>query len=92
MSGVLLPEIWSNEIMRSFQEKSRVNRTETKHVLSLGQNIALTAEQIFAAINDESTDPIIRDALIAYMAKCRISAPEPDKIRISEIYGQKILR
>jgi hypothetical protein len=78
--------------MRSVQEKSRINRTETKLVLSLGQNIALTAEQVFAAIDDESTDPIIRDALVAFMAKRRITAPEPDKIRVNQIYGHKILR
>ena len=92
----MVPSLWAGEIMRTFKAQNRLfdQVVETKHVLSLGQNLALTADQIFAVINDESTDPIIRDALIAYMAKIRIAPTPKDevKIQVDTLYGYKPMK
>ena len=64
----------------------------SKIVLTLGPNIGLTAAQVNGAIGDSTTDPIIRDALIAYKAKMRVMDTPPETVRVDQIYGHKIIQ
>lgn len=92
MSGKLIDnEIWSQQMLAEMQRKIALEdiRMYEAPILSLGPNIALTALQVDKAIADGSTDPIIRDALIAFKAKYRITGPPEVKIRADMIYGYK---
>ena len=91
MSGEFIPDIWSEALIEQMKRKIdletmlKVNTV----VLTLGPNIGLTAEQVNDAIRDEATDPIIRDALIAFKAKMRITDTPPVRVRLGKIYGFK---
>lgn len=94
MSGELIPEIWSAELTKQMHKKMAMEDVLKQRpvVLSLGPNIGLTAEQVNDAIRDEATDPIIRDALIAFKAKMRITDTPPVRVRVDKIYGFKPLK
>jgi hypothetical protein len=94
VSGELIPEIWSAELTKQMHKKMAMEDVLKQRpvVLSLGPNIGLTAEQVNDAIRDEATDPIIRDALIAFKAKMRITDTPPVRVRVDKIYGFKPLK
>lgn len=94
VSKLIDNELWSQQMLAEMKRKSMLDelRTFEQPILSLGPNIALTASQIDKAIADGSTDPIIRDALIAFKAKYRITGPPPVTIRADQVYGNKIWR
>jgi hypothetical protein len=90
--GVLVPDIWSEELLRRFKENMTLKPVFDPPFIRLGPNIALSEAQVMAAIHAPDTDPIIRDALIAYCAKMRITVKEPDRINVGKIYGYKTVR
>ena len=89
MSSEFVPEIWSQKMLAEFQKNLALKTVmeESTIVLNLGPNIGLTTAQVNAAIADEGTDPIIRNALIAFKAKMRIADTPPERIRVDKIYG-----
>jgi hypothetical protein len=93
--SLMLPEIWSMQYIDQFKDTLAMSEAvEEPDPLSLrlGPNIMLTQSQVMAAIHAPDTDPIIRDALIAYAAKMRVTVREPDAIEVSRIYGYKAVR
>lgn len=61
-------------------------------VVTLGP-VGLTVAQLEAAIADPTTDPIIRDALLAYKAKHRIlnNLSPPRTGKVGSIYGMSVI-
>ena len=90
MSSILNPEVYAAKIREEFQKKLALEDVLSHQVvLSLGPNIGLSAAQVNDAIRDEATDPIIRDALIAFKAKMRITDTPPVRVRVDKVYGYK---
>lgn len=93
--GVLVPDIWSEQLLDQFKNTlamSKVVEEPDPLSLRLGPNIMLSQSQVMAAIHAPDTDPIIRDALIAYAAKMRVTVRGPDTIEVTRIYGHKVVR
>lgn len=95
MSKAFVPEIWSKELMKRFHDTLTVQDVinQSQVVLTLGPNIGLTLAQIEGAIADPTTDPIIRDALMAYKAKHRIlnNLSPPRTGKMGTIYGMSVV-
>lgn len=90
MTGILNPEVYAAKIREEFRKKLTMEELLSRDiVLTLGPNIGLTAAQVNDAIRDEATDPIIRNALIAYKAKLRIADTPPARVRMDKVYGYK---
>lgn len=90
MSDILNPAIWEKHLREKFHEELLLKMQENNLVvLRLGPNIGLTAAQVNAAIDDADTDPIIRNALIAFKAKLRIADTPAAKVNVDKIYGYK---
>lgn len=91
----LIPEIWSKEILRKMKDSLTVQDVinQSQIALTLGPNIGLTLAQLEAAIADPATDPIIRDALLAYKAKHRIlnNLSPPRSGKVGSIYGMSVI-
>lgn len=59
--------------MRKMKDSLTVQEViNQRHIVVTLGPVGLTAAQLEAAIADPTTDPIIRDALLAYKAKYRI--------------------
>lgn len=90
----LIPEIWSKELMRKMKDSLTVQEVinQSHIVVTLGP-VGLTVAQLEAAIADPTTDPIIRDALLAYKAKHRIlnNLSPPRTGRVGSIYGMSVI-
>lgn len=91
----MVPDIWSKQLLDQFKDTLAMSTAIADPdplSLRLGPNIMLSQSQVMAAIHAPDTDPIIRDALIAYAAKMRVTVREPDTIEVSRIYGYKTTR
>lgn len=94
VSGEFIPDVWSKQLLAEFQKhlalQDVINLTQV--VLRLGPEIAMTVIDLDRAIADPQTDPIMRDAMIAYKVKLRITSPPELKITTDKIYGVKTIK